>query len=92
MTAATQRLGLLSAQDAATQLHVAPPTVRQWRHRGYLTPVAMTRDGSRLTAWYLASDVWACARQRLNSRQLAEIRDTWAEVDRLLAAASTVTR
>lgn len=82
---ATQRLGLLSGQEAATQLQVDPSTIRQWVRRGYLTPLTKTRDGSKLTAWYRATDLWACARQRLTPRQLAAIGDTWAEVDRLLA-------
>ncbi len=85
VSTATQRLGLLSGQEAATQLQVDPSTIRQWRSRGYITPCARTRDGSRVTNWYRSVDVWACARARLNGKQLAAISDTWAEVDRLLA-------
>lgn len=91
MSPTTQRLGLLSAQEAATQLHVDPSTIRKWVQRGYLTHLVLTRDGSKVTAWYRATDVWSCARQRLTTRQLSAIRDTWAEVDALLAARSTVT-
>lgn len=85
MSTATQRLGLLSGQEAATQLQVDPSTIRKWRARGYITPVMQTRDGSKVTNWYRSADVWACARARLNPKQLAAIRDAWAEVDRLLA-------
>ncbi len=85
VTAATQRLGLLSGPEAATQLRVDPSTIRQWVRRGYLRPLTKTRDGSRTTSWYRATDIWACARDRLSVRELAGIRDTWAEVDRLLA-------
>lgn len=85
MSLATQRLGLLSGQEAATQLQVDPSTIRQWRRRKFITPLAQTRDGSKVTNWYRSVDIWACARQRLTPRQLAGIRDTWAEVDRLLA-------
>lgn len=85
MTALTQRLGLVSGQEAATQLKVDPSTIRSWVKRGHLTPTVMTRAGSRVTAWYLAEDLWRCARERLSARQLAAIQDVWAEVDRLVA-------
>jgi len=85
MSTTTQRLGLLSGQEAATQLGVDPATVRSWRARGYITPVAKTRDGSRVTSWYRTDDLWRCARARLSRSQLAKIRDIWAEVDELVA-------
>lgn len=85
MTVYTQRLGLLSTQEAATQLQVDPATIRSWRRRGYITPLAKTRDGSRSSNWYRADDLWRCARARLGPGELAAIRDVWAEVDRLLA-------
>jgi excisionase family DNA binding protein len=85
VSTATQGLGLLSAQEAAAQLGVDPSTIRQWVRRGHLAPLTKTRSGSRVTAWYRAQDVWACARQRLTRQHLAAIRATWAEVDRILA-------
>lgn len=85
MTAATQALGLLSTAEAAAQLGVSPATVRAWVRRKHLVVAMLTRDGSRATAWYLSTDVWACARARMSTAQVAAVADVWAEVDRLLA-------
>lgn len=85
MSLTTQRLGLVSGQEAATQLGVSPITVRAWVRRKHLAVAAVTREGSRTTAWYLSTDVWACARARMSTAQVAAVRDAWAEVDRLLA-------
>ncbi len=87
MSLITERLGLLSGQEAAGHLGIAPSTVRSWRARGYLTPAAQTRDGSKTTSWYRTADVWRCASARLSRRQVAAIRDAWAEVDDLVANA-----
>jgi DNA-binding transcriptional MerR regulator len=87
VSAATVRLGLLSGQEAGRHLGVSTATVRSWRTRGYIAPVAKTRDGSRVTAWYRTDDLWRCARGRLSRTKLAEIHDIWAEVDRLVAEA-----
>ena len=84
MSLATERMGLLSAKEAATQLGVDPSTIRKWCERGHLVQT-LVRDGSTVRAWYRADDVWACARQRLSPGQLKKIRDTWDEVDRVLA-------
>lgn len=87
-TSTVLHLGLVSGQEAGPLLGIDPATIRSWVKRGHVTAVLKTRDGSRVTSWYRTDDLWRCARARLSKKQLDEIRDTWAEVDRLLAEAA----
>ena len=45
---------LITTGEAAELVHVAPATIRTWKHRGTLTPVA-EHDGRPL---YRPADVW----------------------------------
>ena len=75
----------MSTQEAAAQLRVTPGAVRQWAHRGHITPVLTTQVGRHRMNWYKTVDVWACAKARLTPRQLRAVDAAWAAVDAELA-------
>ncbi len=85
--ASAAAMPVLTARAAARMVGVDEATIRQWRARGYLVPVAQTQVGPRRSNWYRRADVWECARRRLSGKQREAIDTLWAEVDQELANA-----
>ena len=71
----------VSTARAARTVGVDEATIRKWRARGYIEPVAQLRDGRALVSWWRLSDVLACARDRKSAGELAAIADAWDEAE-----------